>query len=61
VGVLPLTGDTDSRISKGVEQLTAQGMVVRAPDWSMNGLDAESIVLNEAERCAEEVLRREWL
>lgn len=61
VGVLPLTGDTDSRISKGVEQLTAQGMVVRAPDWSMTGLTASGIVLNEAERCAEEVLRREWL
>ncbi|QSR36868.1 hypothetical protein CFI10_18175 [Marinobacterium iners] len=61
VGVLPLSSEADNRIGKGVEQLTAQGLVVRAPDWSMTGLAAESIVLNEAERCAEEVLRREWL
>lgn len=61
VGVLPLNSDADSRISKGIEQLTAQGLVVRAPDWSMSGLAAAGVVFNEAERCAEEVLRREWL
>jgi mitochondrial fission protein ELM1 len=61
VGVLPLNNDADSRISKGIEQLTAQGLVVRAPDWSMSGLAAAGVVFNEAERCAEAVLERGWI
>ncbi|MET3999104.1 mitochondrial fission protein ELM1 [Marinobacterium sp. MBR-109] len=61
VGVLPLRGNADNRIGKGIEQLATQGLVVRAPDWSMSGLAAAGVVFNEAERCAEEVLRREWL
>lgn len=61
VGVLPLSGEADNRIGKGIEQLTTQGMVVRAPDWSMSGLAAAGVVFNEAERCAEAVLERGWL
>jgi len=61
VGVLLLNSDADSRISKGIEQLTAQGLVVRAPDWSMSGLAAAGVVFNEAERCAEAVLERGWI
>jgi hypothetical protein len=61
VGVLPLSGEADNRIGKGIEQLTTQGMVVRAPDWSMSGLAAAGVVFNEAERCAEAVLERGWV
>ena len=61
VGALPLSGEADNRISKGIEQLTAQGLVVRAPDWSMSGLAAAGVVFNEAERCAEAVLERGWV
>ena len=61
VGVLPLSGEADNRIGKGIEQLTAQGLVVHAPDWSMSGLAAAGVVFNEAERCAEAVLERGWV
>lgn len=61
VGVLPLSGEADNRIGKGIEQLATQGVVVRAPDWSMSGLAAAGVVFNEAERCAEAVLERGWV
>ena len=61
VGALPLSGEADNRIGKGIEQLTAQGLVVHAPDWSMSGLAAAGVVFNEAERCAEAVLERGWV
>jgi len=61
VGVLPLNGESDNRIGKGIEQLAAQGLVTRAPDWSMSGLAASGIVFNEAQRCAGAVLERGWI
>jgi hypothetical protein len=61
VGVLPLSGEADNRIGKGIEQLATQGLVVHTPDWSMSGLAVAGAVFNEAERCAEVVLERGWL
>lgn len=61
VGVLTLDAQADNRISRGVDALREQGVVTGSPDWCMNGLAAVNTEFNEAERCAEEVLRRGWI
>lgn len=60
VGVLGLGQRSENRLSGGIAQLTEQGLVACAPDWSMAGLVETQTQFNEAARCADEVLRRMW-
>ncbi|ULG69105.1 mitochondrial fission ELM1 family protein [Marinobacterium sediminicola] len=61
VGVLTLDEQADNRISRGVDELRAQGLVSRAPDWTLECLSMPGMPFNEAERCAEAILKRGWL
>ncbi|WP_343807134.1 mitochondrial fission ELM1 family protein [Marinobacterium maritimum] len=61
VGVLTLDEQADNRISHGVDRLRQQGIVSGTPDWSLDQLSGSDAHFNEAERCAEEILKRGWL
>ncbi|MBV0933258.1 mitochondrial fission ELM1 family protein [Marinobacterium weihaiense] len=61
VGVLTLEEQADNRISRGVDTLREQGIVSAAPDWSLDAITSTSATFNEAERCAEVILKKGWL
>ncbi len=61
VGILTLDAQADNRISRGVQTLREQGIVSGAPDWRLEQLIKPAVTFNEAERCAEEILKRGWL
>jgi len=61
VGVLTLDEQADNRISRGVDILREQGVVSAAPDWQLDAITSSSADFNEAERCAEVILKKGWL
>jgi len=61
VGVLGPADRVDNRLSRGLEGLASQGQITRAPDWLMQQLSNEHGAFNEAARCADAILKREWL
>ncbi len=61
VGVLTLDEQADNRISRGVDTLREQGIVSAAPDWQLDAITSTAADFNEAERCAEVILKKGWL
>ncbi|WP_417533787.1 mitochondrial fission ELM1 family protein [Marinobacterium stanieri] len=61
VGVLTLDEQADNRISRGVDTLREQGIVSAAPDWQLEAITSTAADFNEAERCAEVILKKGWL
>ncbi|MBA4503633.1 mitochondrial fission ELM1 family protein [Marinobacterium marinum] len=61
VGVLTLDEGADNRVSRGVDGLRKQGIVSASPDWQLRHVTEPAAVFNEAERCAEYILKRGWL
>ena len=60
VGLLPMPRlRTDSRVLRGLEQLVAEGFLTTFSDWEKHRqLAKPQSILREADRCAEEVIRR---
>jgi len=59
VGVLELAGEKKTRVCKSVERLIATNRVTTWTDWSSGKpLQPTTPALNEADRCATEVIRR---
>jgi mitochondrial fission protein ELM1 len=59
VGVLPMPQHGASRISRGVDDLVAEGWVIPLADWRRDGhLRRPPATFNEAERCARWIVER---
>ncbi|MEJ2660803.1 MAG: mitochondrial fission ELM1 family protein [Desulfobacteraceae bacterium] len=62
VGILPVAWNRpQNKFQKGIDDLTDNGLVLDYPDW-LEGASwsATPKPLNEAERCASEILKRWW-
>ena len=62
VGILPVAWNhPHNKFQKGIDDLTAHGLVLDYDSWQ-GGVSwpATPKLLNEAERCASEILRRWW-
>jgi mitochondrial fission protein ELM1 len=57
-GLLSVPRRRDTRISRGVERLAADKMVTAFAQWSTDGQMQPATDLDEASRCAREILRR---
>jgi hypothetical protein len=62
VGVLPVRWkNPDNKFQTGIDDLKHHGMVVDFEQWRAGGeLPAVAMPLNEAGRCAEEMVKRWW-
>ncbi len=62
VGVLPVAWKVpDNKFVRGLEDLHRRGMITRFPDWVQgNATMQRGGMLDEAARCAREILRRWW-
>lgn len=62
VGVLPVRWKlTDNKFNWGLDNLRAQNLIVYYDQWQPAApLPTPQVALNEAERCAREILRRWW-
>ena len=59
VGVLPMPQHRASRISRGIDDLVAEGWVLPFADWRRDGqLGRPPATFNEAERCARWIVER---
>jgi mitochondrial fission protein ELM1 len=60
VGLLDAPRIQDSRVSRGIDELVAQGALLRFADWQAGAELPQSGFGNEADRCAKEIEAR-WL
>jgi hypothetical protein len=59
VGIFQGIPKTANRISSGITQLAAKGLITRFERWQQSGaLEAPSAAFNEAERCAQWIIKR---
>ena len=61
VGVLDVQERQSNRLTRGIQALSEEGTITLYSQWTQKLQLSKSGVFNEADRCADEILKRGWL